>query len=85
MSKFSEVVQPFLLCCDWLFEFFLLCVVVQNSAITDSNSAITAELLFLETNQNVGVTSDFNRNTTQKTEQQPRKPLPQPLIRPMSN
>ena len=53
---------------NWLFELFLLCdwlfrtvrLQAQDSAITDSKeTAITAELLFLETNQNAGIASDF--------------------------
>ena len=67
MSKFSQVVQPSLLCCVWLFEIFLLCywlfrtvrLQTQTVRLHAQNSAITAELLFVGTNQNAGITSDF--------------------------
>ena len=66
-SNFSQVVHPFFLCCDWLFELFLLCDCLigivrlqsQTVRLQAQNSAIAAKLLFLETNQNAGITSDF--------------------------
>ena len=59
-KKFSQVVQPSLLCCDGLFEIFLLCDwLFRTVGLQAQNSASTAELLFLGTNQNEGNIIDF--------------------------